>query len=68
MSIWVEYFKYEDPRWENTAQMRESSKWVEPKNVQKRFFDNKADAVKFQSGLSDRGWHCIIKQDRGAGS
>ena len=65
MSIWVEYFKYEDPRWEYTAQMRESSKWVKPKNVQKRFFDNKAAAVTFQSGLSDRGWHCTIKEDSG---
>ena len=63
MSIWVEYFKYEDPRKENHAQMREQAKWVEPKNVQKRFFDNKAAAVKFQLGLSAKGWHCRIKED-----
>ena len=67
MSIWVEYFKYKDPRWENTAQMRETSKWVEPVDIQKRYFDNKTAAIQFQSRLSAEGWHCTIKQDGGVG-
>ena len=63
MSIWVEYFKYENPQWENTAQMRESPKWTEPENVLKRFFDNRTAAIEFVGQMGDQGYHCRIKED-----
>ncbi len=65
MSIWVEYYKYEDPRWDNPAQVREPAKWVAPQNVQRRFFDNVIAAREFQSRMGSKGWHCIVKQDGG---
>ena len=64
MSIWVEYFKYENPQWENTAQMRELPKWTEPKNVLKRYFDNRPAATKFVEQIGDQGYHCTVKEDK----
>jgi hypothetical protein len=65
MSIWVEYFIYEDSRWENSAQMRELPKWTEPENVLKRFFDNRMAATKFAGQMGDQGYHCTVKEDSG---
>ena len=39
MNIWVEYWKFEDTRNNNHAQMKEQAHWVEPnpENIMRRF-------------------------------
>ena len=39
MNIWLEYFKYNDDRKNNHAQMKEKAKWEppDPKKIMKRF-------------------------------
>ena len=68
MNIWIEYFKYNDNRKNNHAQMKENAKWVEPdpKNVYKRFCQSRKDAQILSKSLNDQGYHVTIKTD-GAG-
>ena len=65
MNIWLEYFKYNDDRKNNHAQMRENAKWVEPdpKKVHKRFCQSREDANKFAQRMQDAGHHATIKTD-----
>ena len=65
MNIWVEYFKYNDNRNNNHAQMKEQAKWVEPdpKDVRKRFCQSREDAAIFAKSMNDQGYHASIKTD-----
>ena len=42
MNIWLEYFKYNDDRKNNHAQMKEQAKWIppDPEKITKRFFEH----------------------------
>ena len=68
MSIWVEYFKREDNRKNTHAQMKEQAKWepVNPKIIQRRFFDYMKDAKQFASRMFEDGFHVTIKKDGGS--
>jgi len=65
MNIWIEYFKYEDSRKNTWAQIRESAKWVEPdpKDVHKRFCQNREQAQRIAKSLTEQGYHVTIKTD-----
>ena len=65
MNIWVEYFKFEDSRKNTHAQIREQAKWVEPdpKDVHKRFCQNREEAQRFAKSMNDQGYHATIKTD-----
>lgn len=68
MNIWVEYFINEDNRSHlrgSHAQMKEQAKWVEPdpKDVHKRFCQNREDANRFAKSMNDQGYHATIKTD-----
>ena len=65
MNIWIEYFKYEDKRNNTHAQMKENAKWVEPdpKNVYKRFCQNRDQAQELAKSLNEQGFHVRIKTD-----
>ena len=68
MNIWVEYFINEDNRSHlegSHAQMKEQAKWVkpDPKDVHKRFCQNREDANRFAKSMNDRGYHATIKTD-----
>ena len=65
MNIWVEYFKFEDSRKNTHAQIREQPKWIEPdpKDVHKRFCQNREEAQRFAKSMNDQGYHATIKTD-----
>lgn len=65
MNIWVEYFKYNDNRNNNHAQMKEQAKWVEPdpKEVRMRFCQSRDDAQRFAKSMVDQGFYARIKTD-----
>ena len=65
MNIWVEYFKYDDDRKNNHAQMKENAKWVEPdpKKIIKRFCQNREHAQELAKRLNEQGYHVRIKTD-----
>ena len=65
MNIWVEYFKFEDTRKNTHAQIREQAKWIEPdpKDVHKRFCQNREEAQRFAKSMNDQGYHATIKTD-----
>tara|TARA_B100000586_G_scaffold61145_1_gene42209 strand:- start:418 stop:636 length:219 start_codon:yes stop_codon:yes gene_type:complete len=65
MNIWVEYFKFEDSRKNTHAQIREQAKWIEPdpKDVHKRFCQNREEAHRFAKSMNDQGYHATIKTD-----
>ena len=67
MNIWIEYWKKEDNRKNTHAQMRENVKWVDPdpKEIIKRFCQNREDAVIYANSLQEQGYHATIKQDNG---
>ena len=66
MNIWLEYFKYNDNRNNNHAQMKENAKWIppDPKKISKRFCQSREDAQKLAKRLNDEGYHVTIKTDR----
>ena len=69
MNIWVEYFRSTDKRSHiegSHAQMKEQAKWVEPdpKDVHKRFCQNREDANRFAKSMQDQGYHATIKTDK----
>ena len=68
MNIWVEYWKFEDTRNNNHAQMKEQAKWepVDPEIIQRRFFDYMKDAKQFASRMFEEGFHVTIKKDGGS--
>ena len=45
--------------------MRENAHWVEPdpKEIQRRFFDDPKDAKEFSKRMFDSGFHARIKTD-----
>ena len=47
------------------AQMKEQAKWVEPdpKDVHKRFCQNREDANQFAKSMQNQGYHATIKTD-----
>ena len=65
MNTWVEYWKFTDKRNNTHAQMRENAHWVEPdpKEIQRRFFDDPKDAKEFSKIMFDSGFHARIKTD-----
>ena len=65
MNIWLEYFKYNDDRKNNHAQMKENAKWVEPdpKKILKRFCQNREQAHELAKRLNEQGYHVQIKTD-----
>ena len=65
MNIWLEYFKYNDDRKNNHAQMKEKAKWEppDPKKIMKRFFPNRQSASDFMSRMSEQGYHATMKID-----
>lgn len=65
MNTWVEYWKFTDKRNNTHAQMRENAHWVEPdpKEIQRRFFDDPKDAKEFSKRMFDSGFHTRIKTD-----
>ena len=46
--------------------MKEQAKWVEPdpKDVHKRFCQNREDANRFAKSMQDQGYHATIKTDK----
>ena len=54
MNIWVEYWKFEDTRNNNHAQMKEQAHWIEPnpENIMRRFFDKRVG----KTGDGSRPW------------
>ena len=65
MNIWLEYFKYNDDRKNNHAQMKENAKWIppDPKKITKRFCQSREEAQKYAKSLNDQGYHVQIKTD-----
>ena len=65
MNTWVEYWKFTDKRNNTHAQMKENAHWVEadPKEIQRRFFDDRKDAKEFSKRMFDSGFHARIKTD-----
>jgi|TARA_Y100000034_G_scaffold124792_1_gene173438 superfamily II DNA helicase RecQ len=65
MNIWLEYFKYNDNRNNNHAQMKENAKWIppDPEKISKRFCQSRKDAQKLAKRLNDDGYHVSIKTD-----
>ena len=65
MNTWVEYWKFTDKRNNTHAQMKENAHWVEPdpKEIQRRFFDDLKDAKEFSKRMFDSGFHARIKTD-----
>ena len=65
MNIWVEYFKYQDNRNNNHAQMKEQAKWVEPdpSEIRKRFFEKREDASKFAQSMQEQGHMTRVRTD-----
>ena len=67
MNIWIEYWKSKDNRshLNNHAQMKENAKWIapDPKDIARRFCQNREEASKLAQSLSNDGYHVIIKQD-----
>ena len=65
MNIWLEYFKYNDNRNNNHAQMKENAKWIppDPKEISKRFCQNIKQAQELAKRLNDDGYHVSIKTD-----
>ena len=65
MNIWLEYFKYNDNRNNNHAQMKENAKWIpqDPKEISKRFCHNRKQAQELAKRLNDDGYHVSIKTD-----
>ena len=65
MNIWLEYFKYNDNRNNNHAQMKENAKWIppDPKEISKRFCQNRKQAQELAKRLYDDGYHVSIKTD-----
>ena len=55
MNTWVEYWKFTDKRNNTHAQMKENAHWVEPdpKEIQRRFFDDPKDAKEFSKRMFD---------------
>ncbi len=70
MNIWIEYFKFNDSRKNNHAQMRENAHWVQPdpEKVIKRFCQSREDANKYAKSLNDQGYHVTIKTDGAGGA
>ena len=65
MNTWVEYWKFTDKRNNTHAQMKENAHWIEPdpKEIQRRFFDDPKDAKEFSKSMFDSGFHARIKTD-----
>jgi len=67
MNIWIEYWKSKDNRshLNNHAQMKENAKWIapDPKDIARRFCQNREEASKLAQSLSNDGYHVSIKQD-----
>ena len=65
MNTWVEYWKFTDKRNNTHAQMRENAHWAEPdpKEIQRRFFDDPKAAKEFSKRMFDSGFHARIKTD-----
>ena len=68
MNIWVEYWKNKDARSHvegSHAQMKENAKWIppDPKDVTKRFCQDREQASKFAKSLQKQGYHVNIKTD-----
>ena len=65
MNTWVEYWKFTDKRNNTHAQMKENAHWVEPdpKEIQRRFFDDPKDSKEFSKRMFDSGFHARIKTD-----
>ena len=65
MNIWVEYWKFEDTRNNNHAQMKEQAHWVEPnpEDVRRRFFDKREDASNFAQRMQEDGHRTRIRTD-----
>ena len=66
MNIWVEYWKKENKISKNNhAQIREQAKWIEPdpKDISKRFCQDREQASKFAKSMQEQGFHARIKTD-----
>ena len=67
MNIWIEYWKSKDNRshLNNHAQMKANAKWIapDPKDIARRFCQNREEASKLAQSLSNDGYHVSIKQD-----
>jgi len=68
MNIWVEYWKIKGNRSHTEgshAQMKENTKWVEPKSedIGRRYFDYQEGAFKFAKIMNDKGYFAKIKTD-----
>ena len=66
MNIWVEYWKKEDRvSLNNHAQIREQAKWIEPdpKDISKRFCQDREQASQFAKSMQEQGFHARIKTD-----
>ena len=66
MNIWVEYWKKENKISKNNhAQIREQAKWIEPdpKDISKRFCQDREQASQFAKSMLEQGFHARIKTD-----
>ena len=66
MNIWVEYWKKENKISKNNhAQRREQAKWIEPdpKDISKRFCQDREQASQFAKSMQEQGFHARIKTD-----
>ena len=66
MNIWVEYWKKENKISKNNhAQIREQAKWIEPdpKDISKRFCQDREQASNFALSMQEQGYHVSIKTD-----
>ena len=66
MNIWVEYWKKENKISKNNhAQIREQAKWIEPdpKDISKRFCQDREQASQFAKSMQEQGFHARIKTD-----
>ena len=66
MNIWVEYWKKENKISKNNhAQIREQAKWIEPdpKDISKRFCQDREQASQFAKIMQEQGFHASIKTD-----
>ncbi len=65
MNILVKYWKFEDTRNNNHAQMKEQAHWVEPnpEDIRRRFLDKREDASNFAKRMQEDGHRTRIRTD-----
>ena len=66
MNIWVEWWNIPNTNSGSHAQMSKNITIhkPDPKDIQRRFFDNYTKANKYAQHMNTEGYHAVVKEDR----